>query len=152
VQVNGVEPRSLIDFNEQLNRPEDRRATVVVGQGESRRTAQVTLVPFDDLISQKLGLSLVQLAPEHTIGYGLRQRPELYISEVERRGPAAQAGLTKGLFLATIGDREARSLLSVASYLSNTLPGDSARLGVVERSVRPGFIRYDQRSVTVEIR
>lgn len=153
LQVNDTVPRGLIDFNERLTDPKRGRTTLVVKDGNAEQTVHVTLIPFDELISQRLGLSLVHLAAQTTGSYGAGKRPGIYITEVERKGPAAKAGLKAGQLLAAVGDREVRNILAVASYLSNASSDDLVRLGVVEqRRVGPGVVRYDRRNVMVEIR
>jgi len=61
--------------------------------------------------------------------------------------------LKEGALLAGVGDKQASSMLVVASVLSATGPGEDLRLNVVEQQrVGVGYIRYQQRGVTVKVR
>lgn len=152
VEVNGKRPRTLIEFNEFLCSGADHQATVQTRSGSGQKTLHVAMVPFDDLISNKLGLS-VMLDADTGTRYRLPGRTGLYLSKVERNGPADQAGLKTGMLLTGVGDREAKDLLTVADVVSSTQTGDSLPLTVVEpQRLGAGFVRYQQWKVNVTVR
>jgi S1-C subfamily serine protease len=153
VEVNGQAPHSLIDFNELVCLKEDRKITLKTKSGTREQEHRITMVPFEDLIWGKLGLSIVYLGNDSDARYRIPGRPGFYLTEVEERGPADQAGLKKGMLLARLGDQEARDLLTIANVVSNTHKGDSLEVTVVEpKRVGAGFVRYLQRGALVEVR
>lgn len=153
LEVNGKTPRTLIEFNQMLCAGADHKATVQTRAGTTRNVHQVSMIPFDELISRKLGISIAFLGADSNVQYRIPGRAGLYITDVERNGPADKAGLKSGMFLAALRDQEARDLLAVANVVSSTRPGDSLPVSVVEpKRLGAGFVRYLQRSTTVTVR
>lgn len=153
VQLNGVAPKNLAAFNRLLTgetaaatggAPPEKgpTATLVVEQNGRRLTCRVQLVPFAELIRQKLGLALLELreAGAPWVGAGVEG---LLIDEVLKDGPAARARLQRGLILRAVDGQPARSLLAVGDVLSNKQPGETVTLSVLApRRAGPGAIEY----------
>jgi S1-C subfamily serine protease len=153
LEVNGRAPRSLIEFNEMVCFDEDRRITLKTRSGTTETLQRVTMIPFEDLINERLGLSLVYLGNDSDTRYRIRGRPGFYITEVERRGPADRAGLKKGMLVVGLADQEARDLLTIANVVSHARSGESLTVTVVEpKRVGAGLVRYFQRGVSVKVR
>jgi S1-C subfamily serine protease len=153
VEVNGKVPRTLIEFNELLCAQPEHRPRLTLRDASGPREVRVSLVPFEELLSRKLGLGIMFLGAGEQVRYPIPGRPGLYVTAVERGGPAEQAGLRAGMLLAAVGDQEARDLLTVATVVSATAPGDRLTLTVVEpQRLGSGFVRYLQRGTTVEVR
>jgi S1-C subfamily serine protease len=153
LEIDGTRPRRLIEFNELLCAARDAKPVLKVKSGTTTRGIQVSMIPFADLISSKLGMSIMFLGAEGDPRQGVQTPQGLYITEVEPNGPADAVNLRKGALLAGVGDKQARDLLTVASALSATRAGDALRLTVVEQErVGAGFLRYQQRAVTLTVR
>ncbi len=153
VDVDGRIPRTLIEFNELLCAQSEHRPTLKVREGSGLKELRVSLVPFEELLSKKLGLAIMFLGAGDQVHYPIPGRPGLYITAVERGGPGEEAGLKAGMLLAAVGDQEARDLLTVATLVSSTRPGDTLPATVVEpQRLGSGFVRYLQRGVAVRVR
>jgi len=153
VQVNGGTPTDLADFNRLLNANKDHSAVLQVEQNGGRRTIKLQLVPFDDLIQQKLGLVLLNLTSQTAASYPVKPGQALFIEDVQPGSPAAKAQLQRGFLLTAIDDRATGDLISVADVLSTKKPGDSVRLAiVVPRRVSNTYAEYRQASVIVTVR
>jgi S1-C subfamily serine protease len=153
IEVNGATPRTLIEFNEHLCAEAEHRPRLTVRSAEGVQGLKVTLVPFDELISKKLGLSIMFLVGGNAAQPQIPGRAGLYVTAVERGGPADQAGLRPGALVAALGDREARDLLTVANVVSSTRPGDLLSLTVVEsQRFGSGLVQYRQRGVPLKVR
>jgi S1-C subfamily serine protease len=152
VQVNGVAPKNLASFNRLLTgdtgaggAPAEKgpTATLVVEQGGRRLTCRVTLVPFAELIRQKLGLVLMELgeAGARRVGASVEG---LLIDDVLKDSPAARVRLRRGLILRAVDGAPARSLLAVGEVLSAKRPGETVTLTVLApRRVGPGVVEYE---------
>jgi serine protease Do len=126
LQVNGSAPRSLVDFNRLIVSAKDHSATLKLQQGSESLEKKIQLVPFDDVIQQKLGLVLLNPTSE-SAGAG----KGLVVLDVEKNGPADRAQLQRGFILTGIDGKSANNLMAVASALAEKKPGASAQLTVV---------------------
>jgi S1-C subfamily serine protease len=153
VQVNGGTPRDLVDFNRLVTANKNHAAVLQVEQNGERRTLKTQLVPFDDLIHQKLGLVLLNLPPQTAASSPVKPGQGLYIYEVEKNSPADKAQLQRGFLLTAIDDRATGDLISVADVLSTKKSGDTVRLAVVvPRPISNNYVEYRQASVTLPVR
>lgn len=153
VQVNGRTPKSLVDFNHLLTAGNARSATLLVEQQSQRRTVRTQLVPFTDLIRQKLGLVLTNLTSEAAASFQVKTDDGMLIEQVDKNSPADKAQLQRGFLLTGIDNHSAANLLAVADVVSTKKPGDWAHLSVVAlRQVADNQIEYRQGPVDVEVR
>lgn len=153
VQVNGEIPKDLVDFHRYITADTNRyQATLQVEQNGERRTIKTQLVPFDDLIRQKLGLVLLNLTSQTAASSPVKPGQGLFIDEVEKNSPAAKAQLQRGFLLTAIDDRATGDLISVADVLSTKKSGDPARLTVVvPRRISNSYVEYRKVSVTLAV-
>jgi len=153
LQVNGRTPASLVDFNRLVTANTNRQATFQVESNGERRALRAQLVPFDDLIRQKLGLVLLNLTPQTAASFQVKPGQGLLIEEVENNGPAGKAQLQRGFLLTAIDDRATPDLLSVADVLSTKKAGDRVRLAViVPRRLNYSYLEFRQATVTLTVR
>jgi serine protease Do len=153
LQVNGRAPKGVVDFNRLVTMNPDREATLLVERAGQRQEVKTRLVPFDDLIRQRLGLVLLNLTPQIAASYRINPDQGLFIEEVEKGGPADRAQLQRSFLLVGIDDRPTGNLLSVAEVLSTRKPGDKVTLTVVvPRRIAPSYVEYRQVNVTVTVR
>jgi serine protease Do len=131
VQVNGGIPRDLVDFNRLVTANKNHAAALQVEQNGERRTLKAQLVPFDDLISQKLGLLLLNLTPQTAATFRAKPGEGLFIEEVKKNGPAEKAQLQRGFLVTAIDGRSTGNLMNVADVLSTKKSGDGVTLTVV---------------------
>jgi serine protease Do len=153
VEVNGQKPTGVISFNRLLGGGQKNDVRLVVNRGAERRNVKVQLVPFEDLIRQKLGLTLLELTAQTAARLGVRAGQGLFIEEVEKNGPADRAKLQRGYLLAEIDGRTLENLFTAADILSDKSKGDRAKLTVVVPFRRgAGFVEYRQGAAEVEVR
>ena len=153
LQVNGKTPSSMIQFNRALAAGKNREATLQVVEGIQRRELKVQFVAFDDLIKQKLGLTLLKLNPEMAANFRLNAGQGLFIEQVAKDGPAERAELQRGFVLTAIDGKNTGDPLQVADVLSTKSPGENAALTVVvPQRINNGFVRLDQVTINVVVR
>ena len=71
-------------------------------EGAGGRTVKAQLVPFDDLIRQKLGLVLLNLTAQTAASYPVKRGQGLFIEGVEKQSPADKVQLQRGFLLTAI--------------------------------------------------
>lgn len=154
LQVNGSAPGSLVDFNRLIVAAKDHNATLQIQQGSETLEKKVQLVPFDDVIRQKLGLVLLNPTPETAAAFNIRAGQGLFAQDVEKDGPADRARLQKGFMLTGIDGKGANNLRAVASALAEKKPGANAQLTVVVPRRQSGIFVEPPRqgNVNVQVR
>ncbi|MEK7707043.1 MAG: trypsin-like peptidase domain-containing protein [Verrucomicrobiota bacterium] len=153
VQVNSGMPKDLVDYNRLVTANKNHAAVLQVEQNGERRTVKAQLVPFDDLIHQKLGLVLLNLTSQIVASSPVKPGQGLFIEEVEKHSPADKAQLQRGFLLTAIDDRATGDLIGVADVLSTKKTGDIVRLAVVvPRRISNSYVEYRQASVSLAVR
>ncbi|MCU0783526.1 MAG: trypsin-like peptidase domain-containing protein [Verrucomicrobia bacterium] len=153
VQVNGGTPKDLVDFHRLVTANKNHLAVLQVEQNGERRAVKAQLVPFDDLIRQKLGLVLLNLTSQTAASSPVKPGQGLFIEEIEKHSPADKAQLQRGFLLTAIDDRATGDLISVADILSTKKSGDRVRLAVVvPRRINNSYVEYRPASVTLVAR
>src|SRR6266404_1988600 len=112
LEINGKVPQSLIDCNRLLAAATERRAKLLVAQGEQRRNVTVQLLSLEELVRHKLGLTLLEITRETARRLGVQPGEALYIEGVEKNSPADRAQLQRGYLLAAIAGKPAARLNS----------------------------------------
>jgi S1-C subfamily serine protease len=153
LQVNGETPRGLVDFNRLLSKDQNHTARLEVQEGTRRQVMNVGLVPFDDLIRQKLGMELLNLTPQTAARFQVNQGEGLFIEKVERNGPADKAQLQSGFLLTAVDGQPTGDQVRVALALSQKKAGDRVRLTVVvPRRVGNSYVEFRQGMAEVLVR
>ncbi len=128
LQINGLTPASLIAFNRLLSTNLDSR--MVVARGQQRQTLAVHLVPFAELVRQKLGFTLREPPPPAVRSLDLDAGDGMLIEDVERDSPAGRAKLQRGYILTGIDGQNARELRTVGQVVCAKQKGDPVQLTV----------------------
>jgi S1-C subfamily serine protease len=153
LEVNSRAAVSLLACNRLLCTPTDHQVSLVVGRDNERRTLAVRLLPFEELIRQKLGLTLLEVTPQTAQRLGIRAGQNLYIEEVEKNGPAEKAQLQPGFLLAAVDGQSTPDLRSVTGVLTQKQKGDSVRLTVVvPRRLGGSYMEFRQGTAEVVVR
>jgi S1-C subfamily serine protease len=153
LQVNGETPRGLVDFSRLLTENKKNALALVLQQGGTRRNATVKLVPFEDLIQQKLGLKLLNLSAPVAASFQVGPGEGLFLEEVERGGPAEKAQLQSGFLLTAIDGQTTDTLNRVAMVLAQKKTGDRVRLNViVPRRIGGSYVEFRQGTAEVTVR
>jgi serine protease Do len=135
LQVNGKAPKSFIDFAELLAAGAGKAEKLAVQRGTARKELAVWMVPektvFNaSLIEEKLGLKLEELAPEEARLLDEETAKSFIIRGVDEGGPAAAAGLQRGMLVTAIDGRPPTSLPAVAKLLYPKQKGDKVQLAI----------------------
>lgn len=153
LEINGQTPRSLISGNRLLTAGQNHRPLLAVRQGVERRELAVQLMPLEELIRQRLGLTLVEVPAQTAERLGVQAGEALYIDDVERNGPAERAHLQRGYFVVGVDEASASKLRSVAGVLAGKAKGDPVRLSVIApRRLGGNFMELHQATVEVNVR
>ena len=118
ISVNDQSPRNLVEFQRLVTANTNNLATLQVEDKGGRHSLRIQLVPFADLIQQKLGVRLRNITPENAAGAGASPGEGVIIERVDPDGPADQAKLQPGFVITAIDERGTGELLQAADVLS----------------------------------
>jgi serine protease Do len=150
-QVNGEAPRSFL-HGMQLLAAATPDVRLAVRRGTARRTVVVKPRALQELVQERLGLTLQEMDAELAAQFGLRAQQGLLIAGVEQGGPAAEARLQAGLVITTLDGQSTTDLLGTWLALTGKKTGDTVELGVLVQQ-RRGFIsQLGQARVRVRLR
>jgi S1-C subfamily serine protease len=153
LQVDGRAVPGLVAYNHFLIAALQHKAALVVERDGSQRTVSVQLQAFEDVIRQKLGVTLLEVTSQTAERLGVRAGEALFIDEVERNGPAGRAKVERGFLLAAIDGQSATKLGAVTEILAARKPGDTVRISViVPRRLGGSFVEFRRGVVDVELR
>jgi len=152
VQVNGRAPGSLIALNRMLVAGADRQARLTVQRGSENLNLTVRMMPFEDMIQQKLGLTLLEPNAQTARQLGVNPGDGLYIENVEADGPAGLAQLQKGFIITGIDRIKAREIRIVGERLSSSKRGDPITLNLIVPRRVGNFVEFRQGTVEVKVR
>jgi len=153
LQINGEKPHNLISVTRLLVTDPEQPVNVTVGRGGEHRTLKVRLMPLEDLIRQKLGLTLLEATPRTAQRLGIRPGEGLFVEDVEKNGPADQAQLQRGYIVTAIEGQKATHPRIVALALAESNKGDPVHLTViVPRRIGTSFVEFRQGTVEIQAR
>lgn len=153
LELNGTPLSNLIQFNRLLSEAPDHKAALLVERGTERPTLRIQLVSFDEMVRQKLGLSLLELNSQAAARLGVRAGKGLFIETVEKNSPAETAELKPGYFLTNIDGKETDDLQTIADVLAHKKKDDSAHLTVVApRRLGGSFVEFRQGTADIKVR
>jgi serine protease Do len=138
LRVNNVQPRSFIEFSRQLlSAGEKEDVTVVIRRDRTEQVLKVRQVPENsvfnnELIRKKTGMELRELTPRMAADLGLNLDGGFVVSAVDRKSPAAQAGVQPGMVIAALDGRTPPpSVVWAARWFSEKQTGDKVALDLV---------------------
>jgi len=153
VQANGKTPRGLADFARLVGESPNQSLTLQIQKGSSRSTVNLKLLPFDDLIHQKVGLTLLNLSPQTAASFNVQAGTGLYIEEVEKGSPAERAQIQRGFLLTEIDGQNTRDVATAAILLSTKRRGEQVQLSlIVPRRYGLGYVEFRKGTVTLQVR
>jgi len=154
LQVNGKPPKSFIDFADLLAANAATEVTLRIQRGTAPKEVAVRLVPEKSvfnaaMISDKLGLKLEEVTPELSARYGVRASEGYIITGVLSDGPAAAAGLERGILVTAIDGQTPADLTAAAKLLYAKKKGDRVLLDIAVRQRMGNY--YVLRTGSVEL-
>jgi S1-C subfamily serine protease len=153
VQVNGKTPVKLIECAALVATSPDNEATFEVREGEKLRSLKVRMIPFEDLVRQKLGLTLLQLTPETAASFGISTASGLFAKEIEKGSPADLPQLRNGFLLTELDNEKMVELGAAVRVLTSKKSGDTVRAVVaVPQFVNRQFAGFQQGALELKLR
>ncbi len=153
LNINGEATDGLVSYNRLLAGASNREARIQYLRGSQTGTATVRLVPFEDVIRQKIGLTLLEPSAQAAQRFGINPGEGLFIENVEAGSPAARAGLERGYLLTAVDGNTAQELRIVGEALSGKNKDDQVRLTVViPRRLGSSYVEFRQGTVELKIR
>jgi S1-C subfamily serine protease len=153
VEANGHAPGGVIHFNRLISDSPDHKFSLTVQRNNERKTLSIRLMPFDQMIRQKTGLSLRDLNKDEAAKLGMQAGKGLIIDEIEKNSPAEKGELQRGYLLTEIDGQNVSGLFPVGNVLSSKQKGEQAHLTVVApRRVAGNYIEFRQGTVDLTIR
>ncbi|TAK98341.1 MAG: PDZ domain-containing protein, partial [Verrucomicrobia bacterium] len=153
VQVNGKTPGRLVECFQHIVTSPGNLVELQMRDGGKTRTVKVQMMPFDDLIRQRLGLTLGSLTAETAASFGISTAEALLIKSVEKDSPADAAKLKGGLLLTQIDGHVASDIASVAQAVLARPKGDAVQLGLALPQYANGrFAGFQQGAVELKLR
>ena len=151
LQINGRTPTGFLDFDRMLGETPRHKATLLIEQDLQRRTINLTLIPFDEMIRQKAGLSLSEVNPGGAANFGGQRG--MYIEQVDKDSPAQRADLQRGYLITQVDGQSAVDLRTVGAVFASKSKGDRVLITVLaQRRLAAGFLEYRQGTVNLEVR
>lgn len=131
ITVNGTPTVDLISFYRQVTarNESDRKALIQLEDEGERRSVTVSMVPFNDVIREKLGVVLGDLNSQTASELGLASGGALVIQSVEPGSPAARANLRPGFLVTALDDRKTSYFIHGADIISSKSPGERLKIG-----------------------
>jgi S1-C subfamily serine protease len=153
LQVNGETPANLISFNRLLCSSTNREPRLTISRGGERRNVRVHMLPFKEVVPQKLGLTLTAPTDQALQGLNLGQGDSLLIDSVEKNGPADKANLQRGFLVTGIEGQSVSDFKSIGEIVCAKKPGDSVQVAVIApRRLGVGYVEFRQGTVAVTVR
>lgn len=153
IEANGRAPGGVIHFNRLISDSADRKFSLTVQRINERRTLQIKLVPFDQMIRQKTGLGLRELTKDEAAQLGVQGGKGLIIDEIEKNSPAEKGQLQRGYLLTEVDGQNIGGLFPVGNVLCSKQKGEQAHFTVVApRRIAGNYIEFRQGTVDLTIR
>lgn len=153
LQINGKQPRNMISVTRLVVADPQNPVNVTVSSDGERRTLKVRLMPLEDLIRQKLGLTLLEATPRTAQRLGIRPGEGLFVEDVEKESPADLAQLQRGYIVTAIEGQKATHARVVAVAVAESNKGDAVHLTViVPRRIGSSFVEFRQGTVEIQVR
>jgi S1-C subfamily serine protease len=155
--LNGKQPRDYMELSRWLRDDHSLDFTVGIDRHSESHEVRVHLLPFRQLLRQKLGADLKELTPELVKQLGLENlngtESGLLVSSVDSGGPADEAGLTGYNLIVDAAGQRLRNYLDGFEVFSKMNKGDRVRLSVLVPRTRGDIILgYQQAWTTLRIR
>jgi serine protease Do len=105
-----------------LRKEKKETLTVVIGELEEEKAAEADT---EDEIGS-LGMTVQNLTPELTEYFQLEETEGVVVAEVERYGPAAEAGIRRGDIILEVNQTAVKSVKDYRKALAKKKPGESS--------------------------
>ncbi len=136
LQVNGNRPKSFIDFANLVATNADADVGLAIVRGNDRKELKVKLVAEKTVfnagtIHEKLGLDLELASPQLKAQFGLGQGSAFLVAGTETNGPAAVAGLGRGVLIVGVDGQTPADVTAIAKQVYFKKKGERVQLEVM---------------------
>ncbi|MBX3745160.1 MAG: trypsin-like peptidase domain-containing protein [Verrucomicrobiae bacterium] len=156
LSLDGRSPRSALQFYRALGATGDT-ARLVILRGDQRRQLNVRLLAeasvFNaDYLRRRLGLSLEPVPADIQRQLRLDLSAALIVADVERSGPGATAGLTRGQILTALDGHPPRDIVILGRSLHRRPPGDTVTLDLLSARRRGMLLSLSEARARLRLR
>jgi S1-C subfamily serine protease len=153
LQVNGASVSGLIELNRKICASAGHKVTLSVRRGDARLDPiTVTMVPFPEMIQNRLGLTLREVRPDDKSSTGFQPGQGLLIESVEKGSPADRAQLQPRLLVTAIDGASTGGMMLAGLALSGKQEADRVTLTVVVPRRLGNFVHFTEARVEMAIR
>lgn len=128
VSVNGVKPRTSVDFHRLIMSGKDLKTRIEVETKGARHTLTVQMISFVELFQQRLGLALRRLSDQEAAKLNIARSDALLIERVEPDGPAGRANFQPGFLVTAFDERKTAAPLDAAQVVITKQPGERIKI------------------------
>ena len=152
LEINGVVPSGLVSFNRAVSNYGAKQSKIVVAREGQRKTLNLRLVPFTELIPQKLGMNLGRPDEKAATQLGIQPGQGLVVQSIEPNGPADKGKMREGYLVTGIDGQEAGEIRIVGEILANKKAGELTKITLVAPRRRGAFVELLQGTVELKTR
>jgi S1-C subfamily serine protease len=157
VQVNGNNVKNFVDWAKEMAGRGLKTVRLKIFRGGRFLTIPVTLVPEEkvfnsEAIKNRLGITIRNLTERTAEQLGMSFYGGYLITNVEKNGPGATAGLNSGNVIQRVDNKQPESLVAFAKDILTRSADDTVNLSVVWELRRGGFIQRRAGVARVKVR
>lgn len=154
--LDGSTPRTLVQFHRMLGSA-GREVALKVRRGDRKLDLGVTLLAekavFNgEFVKKRLGATLERIPEDLTRQLNLRASSGLWVTSIERGGPAEKAGLVKGCIVTAVDGQPAGNLVVLGRALNRKRSGDPVVLDILAARRRGTLLQLNEGKVQLKIR
>lgn len=135
IEVNGKPVQGLASLNQLIASNPERRAIITVLENGVRRDLKVEMMTMAELSNQmilgRLGLKTQPLTEQQATSFKLKAEAGLWVSEIEKNGPAANAQLETGMVITAVDGVGVNDVVNMTNILGNKHRGEEVQLTVL---------------------
>jgi S1-C subfamily serine protease len=105
-----------------------------------------------DLMWKKFGLQIQPFTQQLAEALGIPVMPGVLVSDVQRSGPGAKAGIQRGIVITHFGGEEFQSMDQLAEQLAGIKSGDKVNVAIFAVEQRGGFTLTQTTGVSLQAR
>ncbi|MEP6662619.1 MAG: PDZ domain-containing protein, partial [Verrucomicrobiota bacterium] len=153
LSVNGNTPKSFMEFNQWLRETNTENFSLSVQRGQERRAISVQLIPFQNLLRQRLGVDTQEINDELAGNFGLTTGSGLLIAAVQKGGPADEIKLGAGFVITEINGQRVPNVVDLVKAAAKLKKDEPVKLALLIPQRRGNyFIGYREATATLKAR
>ena len=150
--IDGEPPQGLIAASRLLSAAPAHKVTLQISRGKEHQSIPVQMVSFENLVRQRLGLTLRELTAPEAKKLGITVGQTLLVEEIEKGSPAERAQLQRGYLVASMDGKNVGQVRLLAELLAEKKRGEILRLGLIAPRRLGGYMEFRKGTVEIEVR